>query len=151
MNRYFRRLADGVFDLEDLRARTDQLAAFIARAAETYDFDPANVIGVGYSNGANVAASLLLTHPGILAGAILFHAQVPLKPDELPNLSGVPVFMSGGRLDTLVPAAETERLGALLRMAGANLTVHWANGGHNLNAQEVDAARRWLSIVTNVE
>src|SRR5687767_12070839 len=93
MPRFFRRLAEGVFDLDDLRQRTHNLAAFVAHASEAYQFDPQRVIAVGYSNGANIAASALLLHPQVLAGAVLFHAMVPLVPKELPDLRGVPVFM----------------------------------------------------------
>src|SRR5215207_5564250 len=86
MPRFFRRLAEGVFDLDDLRRRTADLAAFIAAASAAYGFDPRRVIAVGYSNGANIAASLLLLYPAALAGAVLFHAMVPLVPEELPSL-----------------------------------------------------------------
>ena len=143
--RFFRRLAEGVFDLDDLRMRTHELAAFVAAAAAAYGFDPRRVIAVGYSNGANIAASLLLTHPGVFSGAVLFHAQVPLEPQEAPNLMGVPVFLTGGRADPIVRPAETERLAALLREAGANVTLCWQPNGHTLSPREVDEARRWLA------
>lgn len=145
MPRFFRRLAEGVFDLDDLRLRTHELGSFVAAAAAAYGFDARRVIAVGYSNGANIAASLLLTHPGVLSGAILFHAQVPLEPPEAPQLMGVPVFLTGGRADPLVRPAETERLAALLREAGADVTLHWQPDGHTLNSREVDEARRWLA------
>jgi predicted esterase len=145
MPRFFRRLAEGVFDLDDLRFRTHELAGFVAAAAAAYGFDARRVIAVGYSNGANIAASLLLTHPGVLCGAVLFHAQVPLEPQEAPNLSGVPVFLTGGRADPIVRPAETERLAALLREAGADVTLRWQPNGHTLSPREVDEARRWLA------
>jgi phospholipase/carboxylesterase/glyoxalase family protein len=145
MPRFFRRLTEGVFDLDDLRFRTHELASFVAAAAAAYGFDPRRVIAVGYSNGANIAASLLLTHPGVLSGAVLFHAQVPLEPQEAPTLSGVPVFLTGGRADPIVRPAETERLAALLREAGADVTLRWQPNGHTLSPQELDEARRWLA------
>ena len=145
MPRFFRRLAEGVFDLEDLRFRTHELASFVAAAAAAYGFDPRRVIAVGYSNGANIAASLLLTHPGVFSGAVLFHAQVPLEPQEAPNLMGIPVFLTGGRADPIVRPAETERLAVLLREAGANVTLRWQPNGHTLSPREVDEARRWLA------
>ena len=145
MPRFFRRLAEGVFDLDDLRFRTHELASFVAAAAAAYGFDAHRVIAVGYSNGANIAASLLLTHPGVLSGAVLFHAQVPLEPQEAPTLVGVPVFLTGGRVDPIVCPAETERLAALLREAGADVTLRWQPNGHTLSPREVDEARRWLS------
>jgi len=145
MPRFFRRLAEGVFDLDDLRFRTHELAGFVAAAAAAYGFDPRRVIAVGYSNGANIAASLLLTHPGVFSGAVLFHAQVPLEPQEAPNLMGVPVFLTGGRADPIVRPAETERLAVLLREAGADVALRWQPNGHTLSPREVDEARRWLA------
>jgi predicted esterase len=145
MPRFFRRLAEGVFDLDDLRFRTHELASFVAAAAAAYGFDPRRVIAVGYSHGANIAASLLLTQPGVLSGAVLFHAQVPLEPQEAPNLMDIPVFLTGGRADPIVRPAETERLAALLREAGADVTLRWQPDGHSLSPREVDEARRWLA------
>lgn len=144
-SRYFRRLAEGVFDLDDLRLRTDELVTFVASAAATYGFDLGNIIAVGYSNGANTAAAVLLLHPSALAGAVLFHAQVPLEPEQRPALSDVPVFLSGGRADTMVPAAETERLATQLQGFGASVTLYWEPGGHALGRGELDAARSWLA------
>lgn len=144
MPRYFRRLAEGVFDLDDLRARTEELADFVGRAADAYGLDRAGIVAVGFSNGANIAASLLLLRPGVLAGGVLLHAMVPLVPDTLPALAGTPVFLSAGRADPMVPPAETERLAALLRQAGAEVELHWEQGGHAVGPSEVSAARSWL-------
>jgi len=143
--RFFRRLAEGVFDLDDLRLRTHELATFITSAATIYSFDPHNVIVAGYSNGANIAAAVLLLHPFALAGAILLHAQAPLEPEQRLALSNVPVFLSGGRVDTMVPAAETERLATQLRRFGADVTLYWEQGGHALGRGELTAARNWLA------
>jgi phospholipase/carboxylesterase/glyoxalase family protein len=147
MPRFFRRLAEGVFDVEDLRLRTQMLAEFVTASAAAYGFDPQQVIAVGYSNGANIAASLLLLSPGVLRGAVLFHAQVPLEPPETPDLADVPVLLTGGRSDPLIPSAETERLAALLRAGGAEVTLEWQPNGHALSAQEVHQARQWLTAV----
>jgi predicted esterase len=144
MPRFFRRLAEGVFDLDDLRQRTHDLAAFVAAASATYGFDPQRVIAVGFSNGANIAASMLLLHPSVLAGAVLFHAMVPLVPDQLPDLSGVPVFMGAGRTDAMIPPQQAERLAQLLGQAGADVDLLWQPGGHALNQAEVRAATEWL-------
>jgi predicted esterase len=144
MPRFFRRLSEGVFDLEDLRIRTHELAAFVTAAASHYGLDAANIIAVGFSNGANIAASMLLLEPGVLAGAILFRAMVPIVPDPLPSLAGTPVFMSNGRTDSLIPADGAERLAALLQQAGASVTVEWQPGGHQLTRQDLVQARRWL-------
>jgi predicted esterase len=144
MARFFRRLAEGVFDLDDLRFRTHELAKFVAAAARHYGFDSGRVVAVGFSNGANIAASTLLLEPGVLAGAILFRAMVPIVPDRLPSLQGTPVFMSNGRTDSLIPAADAERLAELLRQAGASVTLEWQPGGHQLTRQDVTQAQEWL-------
>jgi predicted esterase len=144
MARFFRRLAEGVFDLDDLRFRTHELAGFVATAARHYGFDGGRVVAVGFSNGANIAASTLLLEPGVLAGTILFRAMVPIVPEPLPSLPGTPVFMSNGRADSLIPAAEAERLAELLKQAGASLTIQWQPGGHQLTRQDVMQAQEWL-------
>lgn len=144
MPRFFRRLAEGVFDLDDLIRRTDELVGFVGAAAKAYQLDASKVIAVGYSNGANIAASLLLLRPGVLAGAILFHPMVPIEPEPLPDLTGTAVFIGAGRSDPLVAASETERLSTLLQKCGAVVTQSWQPGGHQLNQQEVNAAREWL-------
>jgi predicted esterase len=143
MPRFFRRLAEGVFDLEDLRARTNELAQFVARAAEHYGFDPSKVIAAGFSNGANIAASTLLLRPETLAGAVLFSPMVPLVPDTPPDLGDVGVFISAGRRDPLVDPANTQRLADLLKQYGADVTLRWTDGGHALTADDVDAASSW--------
>jgi phospholipase/carboxylesterase/glyoxalase family protein len=98
------------------------------------------VVAVGFSNGANIAASLLLLRPGLLRGAVLFRPTVPLEPDPLPDLSDTAVFVAAGRSDPLVPTALTERLVSLLRGASAQVTQHWVDGGHTLVRSEVMAA-----------
>jgi len=145
MPRFFRRLAAGVFDQEDLVRRTHELADFVEAAASAYGFDPAQVIAVGYSNGANIAASVLLLRPAILSAAVLFHPMVPLVPETPPHLAGKPVFIGAGRYDTMIEPLEAERLSGLLRRCGADVTLHWENGGHALNREEVTAARDWLA------
>jgi phospholipase/carboxylesterase/glyoxalase family protein len=144
MPRFFRRLAEGVFDLDDLRQRTQDLAAFVAGASAAYGFDPQRVIAVGYSNGANIAASLMLLYPQVLAGAVLFHAMVPLVPEQLPDLHRVPVFIGAGKFDSLIPPQQTEQLAQMLQQAGAEVELLWQPGGHALNQAEVQAAAAWL-------
>jgi predicted esterase len=144
MPRFFRRLAEGVFDLDDLRQRTVELADFVRDAARRYAFDPTRVRAVGFSNGANIAGALLLLTPGVLHSAVLFRAMVPIVPDPLPSLPGVPVLISNGRIDPLVPVAETDRLAALLRSAGANVTLTWQQAGHHLVHDDIEKARAWL-------
>jgi predicted esterase len=144
MPRYFRRLAEGIFDIADLTQRTYELDDFVETASTAYNFDPAKVIAVGYSNGANIAASMLFLTPSTLAAAILFHPMVPFVPEKLPSLMGKPIFIAAGKADPLVPASETERLSHLLQRAGAQVTLYWHDGGHALTHEEVRAARDWL-------
>jgi len=143
--RFFRRLAEGVFDLEDLARRTDELAEFVEAAARTYALDRDGVVAVGFSNGANVAASVLLRRPGVLRRAVLLSPMVPFEPATLPDLAGTAVFVGAGRSDPMVPVAQVERLAAILRDAGAEVTVHWDPGGHTISSAEVQAAREWLA------
>ncbi len=143
--RFFRRLAEGVFDMEDLIFRTHELAEFVEAASEEYGFDPAKLVAAGYSNGANIAASLILLHPGLLKTAVLFRAMVPLEPDVTPDLSGMPVFIAAGRRDPLIPPDNTERLAKMLQEAGAEVDLRWRDIGHGLTYEEVREAREWLS------
>lgn len=144
MPRFFRRLSEGVFDLEDLKLRTVELANFALEASEHYKFDLTQVVGIGFSNGANIAASLLLLRPGVLHKAVLFRAMVPLVPDPLPKLRGTPVLISNGEHDALVSVKETERLASLLRAAGAEVTVVMQPVGHQLIADDLAATKNWL-------
>ncbi|WP_246941595.1 alpha/beta hydrolase [Bacillus pinisoli] len=143
MPRFFRRLAEGVFDEEDLIFRTKELNEEINGFAKTYGFDRDQVIAVGYSNGANIAASLLYHYKNALRGAILFHAMVPLRGINLPDLSEVPIFIGAGKRDPLIPAPETKELAEVLRAANAEVTEHWGEGGHELTREEVEQAREW--------
>ncbi len=145
MNRFFRRVREGVFDVADVRFRANELADFLDAASLQYGFSPSRVVAAGYSNGANVAAALLLERPSSLAAAVLFHAMVPLTPEAPPALAGKPVMITAGRQDQLVPPAGSERLAALLASYGADVELHWEPGGHGLAPNEVKAARRWLS------
>jgi predicted esterase len=144
MPRFFRRLAEGVFDLEDLTRRTHELADFLIDAAGKYAFDPARVVAVGFSNGANIASSLLLLRPETLAGAVLFRGMVPIVPDTLPSLKGIRVLLSNGRRDPLVTPEETERLKSLLTSAGADVTLAWQSSGHDLTPADIPLAAKWL-------
>jgi phospholipase/carboxylesterase len=144
MPRFFRRLAEGVFDLEDLKYRTNELADFVAAAGEHYESASDNVVAVGYSNGANIASSMLLLRPEILGAAILFRAMVPLIPDKLPNLSSVHVWIGAGDQDSIIPASEAQRLVELLRRAGADVTIRFVTAGHGLTNDDLEAAHHWL-------
>jgi predicted esterase len=145
MPRFFRRLAEGVFDLEDLKHRTHELADFVTSAAEHYEIETKNIVAVGYSNGANIAASMLLLQPQVLSAAILFRAMVPLVPEEQPDLSSVRVWIGAGTNDPIMPRTEAEGLADLLRRAGADVTVQFFEAGHNLTNRDIEAAREWLT------
>src|SRR5690625_2629257 len=129
MPRFFRRLAEGVFDEEDLVFRTKELNEFLDEAAEKYTFDRNNILAIGYSNGANIAASLLFHYQNALKGAILHHPMVPRRGIHLPDLSGKHVFIAAGTNDPICPPQESEELSSLLKDAGANVELHWENMG----------------------
>jgi phospholipase/carboxylesterase len=143
MTRYFRRLAEGVFDVEDLLFRTKELNDFLDQSAVEYGFDRQNLVAIGYSNGANIAGSLLFHYKGSLKAAILHHPMVPLRGVQLPDLSGVPVFIGAGENDPICVPQETGDLARLLKEAGASVTVHWEKFGHRLTATEINASAAW--------
>jgi predicted esterase len=145
MPRFFRRLAEGVFDLEDLERRTAELAQFIERARSEYGLHNRTLLAVGYSNGANIATSLILRQPHQLSGAVLFRPMVPFIPQTALDLGGIPIFMSAGRRDSIVPQENTRQLFAIFESGGARPSLHWHNGGHELGPDDVDAARRWIA------
>lgn len=144
MPRFFRRFAEGLFDLDDVRARAGDLAAFVAEAAATYGLEAGPVIAAGYSNGANIAHATLLLHPGVFAGAVLFHPQLVLTPEPLPDLNGTPVFISAGERDPIVSRNDVEGLVDVLTRSGARVATHWLAGGHSLSRDETDLARDWI-------
>jgi predicted esterase len=146
MPRFFRRLAEGVFDVEDLKLQTDGLAEFVANASHKYGLDQSGnkMVAVGYSNGANIASSLLLTHPRQLSGAVLFRPMVPFRPNPVPELKDVPVLLAAANRDQIVSPQETSELSQILASAGARVTTHWHPGGHELGADDVAAAKDWL-------
>jgi predicted esterase len=147
MPRFFRRLAEGVFDIEDLRQRAGELADFVAAAAAHYRFDASRVIAMGFSNGANIASAVMLLRPGVLKGGVLFRAMVPLEPDPLPSIKGTRVVISNGRIDPIVSEHETERLAQILQRAGADVEVHWQPAGHQLMPADFTVAKRWLQSI----
>lgn len=147
MPRFFRRLSEGVFDMEDLLFRTKELYDFLNEAAKKYSFDRHQVIAIGYSNGANIAGSLLFHHKDALRGAILHHPMVPNREADIPNLSGVDVWIGAGMNDFMCPPQESEQLEAMLQSRGASVTTSWFNFGHQLTMQEVQAAKAWYESV----
>jgi phospholipase/carboxylesterase len=146
MPRFFRRLAEGVFDIEDLKFRTHELADFVDRASKAYGFGLRYVITIGYSNGANIASNLLLIRPEIISSAILFRAMVPFIPEKVPNLTRKNIFIGAGQYDPIVSHEQTETLFGFFKKAGANAVLHvQENSGHELGYNEISTAKDWLS------
>jgi predicted esterase len=144
MPRFFRRIAEGVFDQEDLAFRTRELAEFIDATSENYGIDRTRLFAIGFSNGANIAASVLLRFPDKLAGAILIRAMVPFVPKQPPDLRDKPVLLLSGRADPIVPTDQVEELAEILKSAGADITLHWEKAGHALTQEDVLTAREWM-------
>ena len=144
MARFFRRFAEGILDIDDLKQRTNELADFLQRASEVYGFDGRQVIVAGFSNGANIASSMLLLRPEVLRAAILLHPMFTFEPQPLPDLRAKPVFIGAGRFDPLVPTEQTEQVANLRERAGAPLELFWHNGGHEVSVEEVKAAKEWI-------
>ena len=145
MPRFFRRLSEGVFDLADLQKRTHELADFVVSAAEHYKIDIKHIVAVGYSNGANIAASILLLRPEVLSAAVLFRAMVPLVPETTPSLNSKRIWIGAGAHDPIISASNTKELVEMLRNAGADVTIRFFRSGHELTADDVDLAREWLT------
>jgi phospholipase/carboxylesterase len=150
MPRFFRRLAEGVFDVADLRLQAQELARFVSAARTHYGLGEIAPLALGYSNGANIAAALLLLHPGILSGAVLLRPMVPLIPDTLPDLQGVRVLIAAGFRDPIAVPAQAQALGELLTRCGADLMLQWTNAAHGLVQEDLDAAERWLAVSSTV-
>ena len=148
MPRFFRRFAEGVFDLDDLRQRAGELADFVAAAARHYAFDPNRVIAAGFSNGANIAASVLLLRPGTLRAALLYSPMIGIVPDPLPSLDGAPVLISAGKRDPIVAGGDTQKLADLLTACRAKVTLRWTEEGHTLTESDLYAGVEWLSKAT---
>lgn len=147
MPRYFRRLAEGVFDLDDLKFRTNELADFVLKASEKYSFNLHSVTAVGYSNGANVAASMLLLRPEVLKSAILFRVMLPLVPEKTPDLEETKVFMSCGKFDRAIPRDKSVELKDLLQKAGADVKINWEDSTHVLVDGDIVKAKNWLLAI----
>ncbi|HJR49371.1 MAG TPA: alpha/beta hydrolase [Nitrososphaeraceae archaeon] len=146
MPRFFRRLAEGVFDIEDLKSRTHELADFVEKASKVYGFDLRYVVTIGYSNGANIASSLLLLRQEVMSSAILFRAMVPFSPQRVPNLIGKNIFMGAGEYDPIIPREQTEMLFRIFKNAQASIVLHWQkDSGHELVRDELSVAKGWLA------
>ena len=144
MSRYFRRVAPGVFDIEDLKFRTNELAQFIELVCTKHGVDTHTIVAVGYSNGANIAASLILLKPHLLKRSMLFRAMLPVVPEKIPELKGTSVFVSGGKYDEMIPEKGTLELRDILLKSGANVKMNWEESNHSLTSDEMGKAREWL-------
>lgn len=147
MPRFFRRLAEGIFDEEDLIFRTNELNEFLDETSLKYEFDRQNIVAIGYSNGANIAASLLFHFKDALKGAILHHPMVPRRGMTLPDLTGTQVFIAAGTNDPICPQRESVDLQQLLEDANASVGVQWVNTGHQLTMAEVEGAKQWYQQI----
>lgn len=148
--RFFRRLAEGVFDEEDVVRRSAELAEFVAAATAAHGLDPRRVVAVGFSNGANIAAAVALLHPGVLRAAVLLAAMPVLAerlPEPLPDLGGLPVLVATGERDPLAPPAVAQGLVDTLVAARARVQVLRHPGGHGVDGAVLGAASRWLAGV----
>lgn len=145
MARFFRRFAEGVFDIEDVRFRANELAEFVAEASREYGFSPGSVAILGYSNGANIGAALLLLRPESARLAMLFRPMLPLVPEVRPDLSGKSVFLSAGSRDTMIPGDGTRELERALASAGAQVTMNWEPSDHRLTSSDISKAADWLT------
>jgi predicted esterase len=143
--RFFRRFIEGPYDLGDLQRRAAQLAAFIAAAATLYRFDSREVVAVGLADGANIASTLMLAWPDTLAGAVLFRGSAPGMPPKMPKLPATPVLLANGEFDPVVTPEESAEVAALLRVAGANVTVALQPAAQQLVHADVEQARAWFS------
>lgn len=144
--RFFKRLAEGVFDPKEVRSRAEELARFIRAAVTEYGLNPERIFALGYSNGANVASAAMFIGPTLFRGAILFRPMLVFEPYERPDLSGTGVFISAGRMDPIVPVKSVERLTKLFEASHADVTLKWQSAGHNLVPSEVREAADWLAL-----
>ncbi len=146
MPRFFRRLAEGVFDEDDVRRRANELADFIDEARQRYGIGAP--VALGYSNGANIAAALLLLQPDALAGAMLLRAMVPLSKPPKADLAGKPVLIVSGQFDPIIPPANSARLAAMLTNAGADVQQCTLPVGHELSQADITIPQKWISEQT---
>jgi phospholipase/carboxylesterase len=144
--RFFKRLAEGVFDPKEVRSRAEELTHFIRAAIRKYDLDASRIYALGYSNGANIASTVMFIQPELLQGAVLFRPMLVYEPGEQADLSGAGVFISAGRMDPIVPVKSVERLVKLFELSRAEVTLKWQSAGHNLVPSEVREAADWLAL-----
>ncbi|MGI6855322.1 alpha/beta hydrolase [Mesorhizobium sp. 1B3] len=145
--RFFRRTGEGVYDMDDLARATRKMAAFLRDRIEAEK--PSAVLGLGYSNGANILASVLFAEPALFDATVLMHPLIPFEPNVRGSLADKAVLVTAGRHDPICPPNMTARLESYLRAEGADVTVEWHDGGHEIRPSEIDAARRFLDRSAN--
>lgn len=143
MNRFFRRLRPGVFDLDDLEKRTNELYEFINEASIKYGFNRDKVIAVGYSNGANITASMLFSIKNSLSSAVLLRPMMPRRDKELPNNDNTKVFIAAGVHDNICPPEESKELAAFLEPKNKEVRLEWINATHRLTYDELLIIKDW--------
>jgi predicted esterase len=144
--RFFRRLAEGVFDPVEVRAGGEELAEFVRAAAMRYELDADRIFALGYSNGANIASTVMLIDPDVIRAAVLLRPMLVFEPEEKTDLTGKAVLLSAGKVDRIVPVESVEKLARLLEERGAEVTLNWQLGGHNLVPSEMKEAAEWLGL-----
>ena len=149
MARFFARVSPDVFDEAEVRSRTAELAEWIGAAVAEYKLDASKVFALGFSNGASIAASVMLLHPGVLAGALLWRPRTIVEPAPLPDLKGAPVLVLSGLRDEKMPQGSGESLARLLGKAGASVEMGMVDAGHDLTPQDFGAGKTWLGKVIN--
>jgi phospholipase/carboxylesterase len=145
ISHFFKRLAEGVFDFEDLKFRTNELAKFVNDASLNYSFELNNTITVGFSNGVNIGASLLLLYPQVLAGSVLLKQMVPLIPNNLTDLSEKKILLLSGQYDPIISEKQAEDFFSLLKRTDAKVSLQWRANGHEITQNDIQIAKKWLT------
>ena len=143
--RFFRRTGEGVYDLDDLQRATEKMAGFVKAHIEAAK--PSSVLGLGYSNGANILASVLFAAPSLFNASVLMHPLIPFEPEVKGSLAGRRILVTAGKRDPICPPNLTSRLESYLRADGADVTVEWHDGGHEVRPNEIEAARRLFAAL----
>lgn len=144
MARFFKRKAPGIFDMESLQEETNHLRKFLAQASRDYGFDPKKVIAFGYSNGANIAANILLSFDDVFQGAILLHPMIPNKEAGRPRLDQTNILITAGRMDTMVPYQDAVVLESWFKESGAYVELFSTDNGHQILQEEIVVAKKFF-------
>jgi phospholipase/carboxylesterase len=147
--RYFKRTGEGAYDMADLQRGTDKLAGFVAE--QIGDERPSAVIGLGYSNGANILASTIFAHPELFDAAVLLHPLIPFVPSDAAGLAGKRVLITAGRRDPISPVPLTERLAQYFERQGSDVSLVWHDGGHDLAQSELAAVAAFVAPYATVQ